>query len=221
MTTELAPSFPARLKAATQADHEAAENSAFISSLLQGELSAVRYVQLLSQYAYIYDALETGARQLRISRPDLAGVLDERLDRMASLQADLAQLRPAYGFQETTPALASTQDYVARLEEAARTSAVQFLAHHYLRYLGDLSGGQVIGRLVGRHYGVPAEALSMWDFAGIDKLKPYKDEYRGFLDAAMDSPELENEFIAEAALGFRLNRALFEELARAGEAPAA
>ena len=214
MTTELAPSFPARLKAATQADHEAAESSGFITSLLQGQSTAVGYVRLLSQYAYIYAALEAGARQLRASRPDLAGVLDERLDRMTSLQADLAQLRPAHGFAEIPTALESTQAYVARLQETAQTDAVRFMAHHYLRYLGDLSGGQIIGRLVGRHYAIPGEALTMWDFAGIDKLKPYKDDYRGHLETAVDSTEAENDFIHEAALGFRLNRALFEELAR-------
>ena len=53
----------------------------------------------------------------------------------------------------------------------------------------------------------------MWNFAGIDKLKRYKDEYRELLAAAIDTPERENEFIDEAALGFRLNRRLFQELA--------
>ena len=60
----------------------------------------------------------------------------------------------------------------------------RYLAHHYLRYLGDLSGGQAVAALVTRHYGIPAEALSMYRFTELPKPKVFKDDYRELLDNA-------------------------------------
>ncbi|NKX56441.1 biliverdin-producing heme oxygenase [Arthrobacter mobilis] len=208
-------SFADRLRSATKADHESAENSGFITSLLEGRRSGADYVRLLVQYAYIYEALEAGSRALRRNAgPDLRALLDVRLDRMPSLRSDLKLLLPVYGVRVPRERLAATREYVARLEQAAAGSRPAFLAHHYLRYLGDLSGGRIMGQLVGRHYDVPPEMLSMWRFNGIGKPKPYKDGYRAALNAVMASPAEQQVFIDEVARGFGLNRALFEELDR-------
>nr|WP_280953245.1 biliverdin-producing heme oxygenase [Acidipropionibacterium timonense] len=79
----------------------------------------------------------------------LAPVLDERLDRTARLEADLAY-HAAHGRVHRT-VLPETGAYIATLRVHARRPAA-LVAHHYVRYLGDLSGGQAIGRLVQRHY---------------------------------------------------------------------
>lgn len=34
------------------------------------------------------------------------------------------------------------------------------MAHHYVRYLGDLSGGQIVARLVARHVSTDLEAAA-------------------------------------------------------------
>ena len=95
---------------------------------------------------------------------------------------------------------------------AAADDPARIVAHHYLRYLGDLSGGQIIGRLVERHYGIAPGDLSMWRFEGIDKHKPYKDEYRAKLNVYAVTPERVSSLLEEAAKGFTLNKALFREL---------
>ena len=89
----------------------------------------------------------------------------------------------------------------------------QLLAHHYLRYLGDLSGGQAIGALVARHYQVPREQLTMWDFSDIDAPKRVKDAYRAHLDEITD-PAVREEFLAETKLGYELAGELFTALER-------
>jgi len=57
-------------------------------------------------------------------------------------------------FVFTPPAL---QVYLDRLTECAanETMAPRLLAHAYVRYLGDLSGGQVIGARLRKAYGLP------------------------------------------------------------------
>ena len=79
--------------------------------------------------------------------------------------------------------LPATAEYIARLNDIEATKDVaRLLAHHYVRYLGDLSGGQVIGRMMQRHYGVSDECVTFYRFAEIPKTKPYKDNYRAALD---------------------------------------
>ena len=88
-------------------------------------------------------------------------------------------------------------------------------AHHYVRYLGDLSGGQVIGRMMQRHYGVSDECVTFYRFAEIPKTKPYKDNYRAALDALPIDAADRERLLAEATDAFLLNLNLFNALAPA------
>ncbi|WP_237196783.1 biliverdin-producing heme oxygenase [Rothia nasimurium] len=87
------------------------------------------------------------------------------------------------------------------------------MAHHYLRYLGDLSGGQAVAALVARHYGVPAEALSMYRFEELPKPKVFKDSYRGLLDDAPLTDAQHDALVDEALAGFDHNSRVFAQLA--------
>ncbi|MDN6490366.1 MAG: biliverdin-producing heme oxygenase, partial [Yaniella sp.] len=84
--------------------------------------------------------------------------------------------------------------------------------HHYLRYLGDLSGGLAIARLMQRHYQVPDHQLNMYTFESIEKPKLYKDAYRDQLNRLGLTVEQEETFIEEAGFGFGYNKRIFEEL---------
>lgn len=202
--------FSARLRAATRTDHTAAEISPFIVTLLEGSRTLYEYTLLIAQYHPIYAALEGAAAGLR-QDSELVEILDPRLDRLASIDADLTLLLPMAGLDDRPPPLPATVTYVSAIEDAAADPA-RFLAHHYLRYLGDLSGGQAIGALAHRHYDVPTQALSMWRFEGIEKHKTYKDDYRARLDIFADTDDRAETMVAEAVAGFGLNRRLFAEL---------
>lgn len=205
---EPAAGFAARVKTETQAAHDDAEHSAFMDDLLNGRLDAQAYVSLLEQYLHLYRVLEAVESRFAAA-PELAGVLDARLHRSSALEADLAELKDEAPLAAPT---AATAEYMGRLSSLGPEQPERFFAHHYLRYLGDLSGGQVIGRLAGRHYGVPQTAMRTWRFDGIEKLKPYKDAYREALDSAPLSPAQQAAFIEEASAGFVLARELFNSL---------
>lgn len=211
MTATPETAFSARLRRATQAEHSRAESAEFISTLMEGARSARDYTLLLSQYRFIYAALEEESRLLR-GLPDLAGLLDPALERLPAIEADLAGLLPAVGLAAAPGELPATRAYAARIRAAAAEHPARLVAHHYLRYLGDLSGGLAIGKLVSRHYGIVPEHLSMWTFHGIDKPKVYKDGYRAKLDAYAVDDARADALVDEAASGFALNRALFAEL---------
>lgn len=204
-------SFSSRLRDATRTDHTEAETSSFISDLMQGERTGADYVLLLAQYRPIYAALEAAAAHHR-SNPVVAELFDEKLDRLASIDADLPKLAEWAGLPAVPAIVPATQAYADRIEEVGNDAdPARLLAHHYLRYLGDLSGGQAIGKLVARHYGPPADAMSMWHFESIPKPKVYKDGYRDLLDAFGDAAQ-RDAVVEEAINGFRLNRDMFVEL---------
>lgn len=212
MTITDTSQFSARLRSVTQEDHQAAESSDFITTLMGGERSAHDYMLLISQYHYIYGALEEEVRALAAD-PELAEMFDPSLERSAQIAKDLEILLPLHGLEEIPAALAATEDYVAAIRASAAEPA-RLVAHHYLRYLGDLSGGLAIGKLVARHYALPDEALNMWKFDQIDKPKLYKDSYREKLDVFGAKTSHAEAVLDEAKRGFQWNKAIFEDLLR-------
>lgn len=200
-------SFSERLRAQTMRPHREAESETFIVELMAGRLSRSAYLALLEQYAVIYPALETAVAAYRghriISPFDHPG-----LARTAAIHADLDALAGADRPQPHT--LEATAELAERIGSGLPPE--RLLAHHYLRYLGDLSGGLAIGKLVSRHYGIEPEALSMWRFAGIEKPKVFKDNYRANLDTVELTEQQQMALIDEAAIGYRMNQAIFRQL---------
>jgi len=194
------------LQRGTAEAHERAENSGFMARLLGGESDADALAALLAQSLPVYRALEAAVAR-NAADPRLAPVVDARLERTAALEADLETHRAA-GRTVGEP-LDATRAYVADLEACADDPAA-LVGHHYVRYLGDLSGGQIISRLVRRHYGLE-DGLTFYDF-DIDKPKAYKDDYRAALDALPMSERDRAAALDAASRAFELNSAIFAEL---------
>jgi heme oxygenase len=89
----------------------------------------------------------------------------------------------------------------------------RYLAHHYTRYLGDLSGGQIIARLVARHYGATTDQLGFYHFEGIESVVPFKRAYRDALNGLDLDPAATDDFIEEVNTSYAFNSAIFDELA--------
>lgn len=204
--------FSARLKSSTATIHDEVEHTNFMVDLMEGRLNADAYALLLKQYEVIYDALEQKSREFAAD-PIFVPFHNAGLFRYDRILADLRELGGG-----APPVTRSAEAYAAHL--SGLTQPEQVIAHHYTRYLGDLSGGQAIGALMGRHYSVPAEALTMWDFAEVGKTKPYKDAYRGRLDEIAATGGDEQLVIDETMTAFVLNGRLLAELSSAVEAPA-
>ena len=204
-----------RLYQGTRDVHTQAENSTFISDLMGGKLDASAYKALAAQQYFIYTALEAATAKVAI-HAQADTIIFSELTRTPSIEADLEFLYgPNWAAQIT--ALPATQEYVARLAASA-DSLSRYTAHAYTRYLGDLSGGQVIRVMLKRHYDVADEALSFYQFKDIVKAKPFKDLYRERLNGlSFTEAELE-ETVEEAILAFQLNQRLFGELGLALQA---
>ena len=204
-------SFSTALRERSRTAHSGSEGAGFMSDLMRGKGTRDDYVALVAQHWFIYEALEAAASTFAAD-PVAAPFISEKLTRLPALEADLAHLIGDDWRERITP-VPTTERYVARIREVQDDAwAGGFVAHHYTRYLGDLSGGQIIRTMLQRHYRLGDAAVSFYRFEGIEKAKVFKDVYRERLDAIRFDDEGRAAVVAEAQEAFRLNQALFAEL---------
>ena len=192
------------MRAASQEEHDAAEHSPFITELLGGGLGKDAYIAYLLRLRTIYATLEEVIRRSR-QDPVVAAVYDPALQRLAAIDADLQCWSHSSPTTANSPA---AESYRARLENI--DSGAGLLAHHYTRYLGDLSGGQVISRTLDREFRLGGVGLALYSFPM--HAKRYKDSYRSRLDALTLSTAQIETLLSEVKVAFRLNQALLDEL---------
>ncbi|MET1061598.1 MAG: biliverdin-producing heme oxygenase [Aeromicrobium sp.] len=197
-------SLSALLRSGSQAEHTAAESSSFMSELLAGGVAQAGYAHYLGLLRRVYEALEGVARELT-DDPVAAAVIDPTIERLAAIDADLDH----WGRVDVPSPAADA--YVARIHATTGWGGL-FIAHHYTRYLGDLSGGQAIGRILTREFGLDGAGVAFYEFAAVPKPKLYKDAYRARLDALPLDEAERARVLAEVKDVFRLNGGLFTEL---------
>lgn len=214
MERRLSPSLAERLKTETGALHTAAERSTFMGLLLRGRMARPAYCALLRNLHAIYAALEPALAR-HASHAMIAPIYEPALCRTRALEDDLqclhgADWRDAFALQHATRAYA---DRVKRIE--AGESGL-LLAHAYVRYLGDLSGGQMLGRIVARSMGLSdAAGTRFYDFGDAACAQARAQAFRTGLGRVVCGPAAIDALVGEAALSFRLHRQLFDELALA------
>lgn len=202
-----APPFSAELRERTLPDHGEAEGATLMAELMAGTLDPARLGDMLAQHLVLYRALEATGERLA-GDPVVAPFLSPALLRVPVLERDVAGLLGAEAVARPA-VLPSTAAYAARIEATVDWPA-GFVAHHYTRYLGDLSGGQHIGRALARLY--PDLSVGFYDFPAIDSPKAFKDAYRARLDVAPWGAEERDRVVEEVRAAYALNTALFAEL---------
>lgn len=202
------------LKESTASAHEQAESSSFVGELLDGRLNAGAVAALTAQLYLVYRDMEAVAKAHYSSHRLLGGFLDPALERTGALEADMAyhygadwRLKLDSGDVRIVPA---TRTYAGAIRDGH--SAELLLANHYVRLLGDLSGGQIIYRMVQRHYGIPDAGLNFYLFPAIEKIKPYKDAYKERLDSLPLDDAGRHAVVAHAQKIFGYNGAMFTDL---------
>lgn len=196
--------FSEIVKEASKAQHVAAERSPFLVALMKGSLGTDAYRDYLTQLAPIYEALESWDS---IKGGDLLGLFDHRLDRFEHIICDIESLGGSKLVCDETIA------YVTHLNTLVEAKdRVRLLAHHYTRYLGDLSGGQAIASLVMRNLSLPPTFMTFYSFDDIDDKVRYKEDYKQKLDSLDLSPEQVEIFITEVQTAFEFNQRIFTAL---------
>lgn len=212
-TAEQEPGFAAQLRTRSWAAHGEAESGGAMSEMMRAATRPL-YEELLTQLFFVYAELDAAAEIMRGDA--VAGPFAAReLERRPSLEADLTALCGPDWRERATP-LPETERYVQRLREVARDRSGPFVAHHYTRYLGDLSGGLALGSAARRQLGITAESGgSFYVFAELGKPAAFKAGYRTLLDDAPWTAAEREELIDEVLRAYRLNTDLQLAIVRA------
>jgi heme oxygenase len=186
--------------------HHKAEGMVFSRALLAGQASPRQLSALIRALAPAYALLEQQGPALA-SALGAGAIPWAALARTTALQHDLAVLSAL----EPTPASAAAAIWLEQLKLLARQAPHRFMAHLYVRYGGDLSGGQQLAEQANSilaRYNLPA--LCFWAFEqDLPALK--RQLHEGF--EAMDlSAEEEEELLEEAELAFHVTQRLLAEL---------
>jgi heme oxygenase len=191
------PSLPEALRAATLELHRRAERAGVMGELLRGRLARERYVALLRNLHGLYSALE--ARELPVAS----------LGRTEALAEDLAALHGA-GWAQAHRLCEAAGEYVTRL---ATADAPALAAHTYVRYLGDVHGGQILAPLVRRLYGLQDRpGTSFYHFGPEALLARQRTTLRSKLAELTYSAQEIERASDEACWAFEQHIRMFEEL---------
>ncbi|WP_460073305.1 biliverdin-producing heme oxygenase [Streptomyces sp. YKOK-I1] len=205
-------SFSTVIRTASHEQHTEAETSTFMSDLLGGRLGVQAYARYTEQLWFVYEALETGAERLA-SDPVAGPFVRPELFRLAALERDLAHLRGA-DWRAGLSALPATRAYADRVRACAEDWPAGYVAHHYTRYLGDLSGGQIIRDRAEKSWGFEkkGDGVRFYVFEEIGNPAAFKRDYRELLDAVRADDLEKQRIVAECKRAFALNTAVFHAL---------
>jgi heme oxygenase len=194
-----------RLRSATGALHARAERSGFVADMLHGRAGRAGYALLLRNLLPVYRAIEDGLEKPRDSSL-LRPFARTELYRAARIEADLAALCGPILPADLPLLLPAGARYATRAARAAEGDGLLLIAHAYVRTLGDLSGGRMLGKLLKRTLALPADALNFYDFPDVPDIAVAKAAWR----AALDAVAMPAGLLHEARVAFRLNIALSE-----------
>ena len=206
--------FSAELKEGTSKSHSAAENTKFVGAFLRGVVDEEEYKKLLTNFYYVYSTMEDKILQTKDPLASSLCKYTVRLNRTAFLERDLRYYYgPMWREAVSKGESEACKTYVHRLNEIADNDPYLLIAHHYTRYIGDLSGGQILRKIAEKALQPPkGEGLHFYDFPRISDAKEFKTKYRADLDALPLDEQQKNAIISEANYAFRLNMYLFDEI---------
>ena len=200
-----------KLREGTKKAHTMAENVGFVKCFLKGVVEKTSYRKLVSNLYFVYSAIEEEMERHH-NHPVISKIHFSELNRKDSLEKDLYYYYGANWQEQITPSPAA-QAYVQRIHEIANTAPALLVAHSYTRYLGDLSGGQILKGITQRGMNLSnGEGTAFYEFDDISDEKAFKDMYRQAMnDLPIDDAAAER-IVEEANAAFGMNMAMFNEL---------
>jgi heme oxygenase len=206
------PDLVTRLRDATRSLHSTAERSGVVAAILQRRATRYSYMLYLRNLLPAYEQMEFELERWRAA-PGLSAIANQDIYRSTRIKADLGQMAGP-GWQEDLAVLPVSQRYAVRIAAAAEIDPMRLIAHAYVRYLGDLNGGQVMQRLLAQSLGLAHFNLTFYDFPGITDLGLFRAAYRQAINAAGDCCADTDAVIKEAKAAFQSNMEISEAVSQ-------
>jgi heme oxygenase (biliverdin-producing, ferredoxin) len=200
-----------KLREGTKKAHTMAENVGFVKCFLKGVVEKTSYRKLVANLYFVYAAMEAEMECHR-NHPIVSKIYFPELNRKTSLEQDLYYYYGGNWQDEIAPSIAA-QAYVERIHEIAATAPELLIAHSYTRYLGDLSGGQILKGIAQRGMNLANGAgTAFYEFDAISDEKAFKNAYRQAMNDLPLDDATAAQIVDEANAAFGMNMAMFNEL---------
>ena len=204
-------SLAEQLRQGTTKSHSMAENVSFVKSFLGGVVDKKSYRTLVANLFFVYSAIEEEMYKNK-NNISISPIYFDQLNRKESLEKDLLYY---YGsdWQSVVKPSAVTQIYVNRIHEIGNHQPELLISHAYTRYMGDLSGGQILKSIAKNAMQLSGDqGTEFYVFRDIKNDKEFKQMYRKALDSISVTEDQVNLIISEANVAFNLNMKMFQEL---------
>eukprot|EP00435_Cladocopium_sp_Y103_P053312 s303_g17.t1 len=173
-----------KLKEGTAEAHKAAESVHFVKEFIKCRVDQQIYAQFVVNLYHIYQALEE-ALDANAEHPLVESLhFPDELERAETLKLDAEYYLGSNWQQETLPSK-TTREYVQRLQQLKKEAPELLIPHAYTRYLGDLSGGQLLKKAAIRGMKLPADGsgVHFYNFRRIPDTMVFKNMYRARMDS--------------------------------------
>ena len=148
---------------------------------------------------------------MHANSPEFSKLADPALHRSRFMISDLRYLVGEDWHSELS-ILPIAGRYAKRVADLAVSDPALLVGHIYARYLGDLSGGPILKRVLRRSLDLPDRALSFYEFPAISDLEKFRSSYiQAIRDLTEDWP-LIDRIAQEAEKAFQFNIDLSEDL---------
>jgi heme oxygenase len=207
----MASNLATQLREGTSKSHSMAENVSFVKSFLGGVIDKDSYRKLVSNLYFVYSAMEEEMEKNK-NNTLIKPIYFPQLNRKQSLEKDLEYY---YGVNWSTSVEISeaTQAYVDRIKTISQQKPELLISHAYTRYLGDLSGGQLLKKIAQRALNLSGgKGLAFYEFEEIQDEQEFKQAYKKALDSLALDTFLADQIVAEANVSFTMNMKMFQEL---------
>jgi heme oxygenase len=197
------------LREGTAEVHKNIEKSSFLKDLFSGKVSKEVYLRYLESFFYLYNELEYSVN-LKLSDKNIQKLYFPDLHRTKALYLDLIYFGGASFYPG--PPSEKTIRYIDHIKKITEKETYKIISHLYVRYLGDLSGGQILGGIIRKIFSLEKGFGDSFYSFPIGDVDHFKNIYR----AQLDSLDLEDfqkmELLEEAKLAFSYNGMMLSEL---------
>ena len=202
-----------QLREGTKKAHTMAENTGFMSCFLKGVVDKSTYRNLVADFYFVYSAMEEEITRLTTEgNPVLSPINYPELFRRKELEKDLL-FYFGNNWKDLVIPTPAAEAYVSRIRSVAKDTPELLVGHHYTRYIGDLSGGQMLKSIAQKAMNLPDDdGLRFYEFEEIDDQKAFKNLYRSKLDSLPIDKEMVDLIIEEANNAYQFNMDMFKEL---------
>lgn len=196
-----------RLRSETRVVHRLVESTKIAKAFFSGRLDVPAYCGVLARLLPAYEALERSLHEAS-GDPALGQFYLPHVFRARRIRRDLAH----FG-QPSSVASTASHTYACRITSLSADPAlrIRLIAHAYVRFMADVSGGVIASRIAQRVLKLSnRDGLTYLSFEGIDP-SAFRTDFRARLDGCKLPKLDEDAIVDEARVTFALNRAIADE----------